>query len=123
MSSGGKSLVPRGGLTSTTPSASPFVEAASPWVSVDEDAAEEKRRQRLWMWRREKEPPRQVGLRGKRGRRRRRWRSDGGDDHAAIDSTGHWQIGSKSNQRGSRVARVCGAGGRLGRPAVRGSGR
>jgi len=86
MSSGVKSLVPRGGLTSTTPSASPCVEEASPWVSVEEDA-EEKRRRRPWMWRREKEPARQVGLRSKRGRRRRRWRNDGDDDNAAIDST------------------------------------
>lgn len=104
MSSGGKSLVPRGGLTSTTPSASPCVEAMSPWVSVEEDAAQEKRRQRLWMWRR-KEPARQVGLRGKHGRSMRRWRSDGGDDHAAIDST-PLADAKKSNQRGRRVARV-----------------
>jgi len=102
MSSGGKSLVPHGGLTSTTASASPCVEAASPWVSVEEDA-EKKRRRRPWMWRRENETARQVGLRSKRGRRRRRCRSDGDDDNAAIDST-PLQIGAAASNRWEKAA-------------------
>jgi hypothetical protein len=84
-------------------SASPCVEAASPWVSVEEDA-EKKRRRRPWMWRREKEPARQVGLRSKRGRKRRRWRSDGGDDNAAIDSTplADWRLEQQQATGGRR---------------------
>jgi hypothetical protein len=86
MSSGGKSLVPRGGFTSTTdaPSDGSTGEEGSPFSTVDEDGAEAKSR---W-WRRGREEVRKVGLgpRGKRGRRRRRrwWRSDA-DAEAAMD--------------------------------------
>lgn len=65
MSSGGKSLVPRGGFNSTTPTEeAEEEEEESPWVSTEEEDEEEETQRRRRA--------------GRSGRSRRRWRSDEG---------------------------------------------
>lgn len=72
MSSGGKSLVPRGGFNSTTPTEeAEEEEEESPWVSTEEEDEEEETQRRRRA--------------GRSGRSRRRWRSDA-DDADAIHS-------------------------------------